>query len=182
MTVLQKCIVSAVLVFVPASVFAQGRVPHTDSGAIGGDVGLFLPRDAALSSGPTLEGFYEYYLSPRISVRTGVGWSNPAFDREHADKLRHVRIALDAVHNWEGGSVHPFVGAGIGVYFLQVRANGNNIGDSESKLGGTIFGGAEFFTNNTTSVKAEARYHLIKNVGILNPDGLALTIGLKKYF
>ena len=32
------------------------------------------------------------------------------------------------------------------------------------------------------AVKAEARYHLIANRGDLNPDGLAVTIGLKKYF
>src|SRR3972149_1200959 len=180
MTCLKKCIVTAVLVMLPASAYAQGRVPHTDSAAIGGDVGIFLPRDASLTSGPVLEGFYEYYLSPRLSVRTGLGWANPAYDREHADKLRHFRVAIDAVRNWEGGAVHPFVGAGLGVYFLQAKDNGENSGDSESKLGGTIFGGEEFFANSTTSVKAEARYHMIKNVGPLNPDGLALTVGLKK--
>jgi hypothetical protein len=31
-------------------------------------------------------------------------------------------------------------------------------------------------------VKAEARWHVVQNVRGLNPDGLALTIGLKKYF
>ena len=28
-----------------------------------------------------------------------------------------------------------------------------------TKLGGTVFGGVEFFTSNTVSVKGEARYH-----------------------
>lgn len=170
------------LLAVPASASAQGRVPHTDSGAIGGDVGVFLPRDGAYDAGPAIEGFYEYYLSPRGSVRLGMGWANPKWSAEHSDSLRHVRVAADGVYNWEGGALHPFVGAGIGVYFLQFRDNGNSVGDSETKLGGTLFGGAEFFASPTTAIKAEVRYHLIQNIGLTNPDGLALTIGLKKYF
>ena len=59
---------------------------------------------------------------------------------------------------------------------------GESIGDSETKFGGTIFGGVEYFTSNTVSLKGEARYHLVANSGAYNPDGLSLTIGLKKYF
>lgn len=179
---LKNFILIGVLAAVPGSAHAQGRVPHTESGAIGGDVGVFLPRDEALNSGPVLEGFYEYYLAPRGSIRLGLGWANPKFASESSDSLRHVRVAADGVYNWEGGALHPFVGAGFGIYFLQVRDNGKSIGDSETKLGGTLFGGAEFFASPTTSVKAELRYHLIENVGLMNPDGFALTIGLKKYF
>jgi opacity protein-like surface antigen len=170
------------LLAVPSTAMAQRRVPAADSGAVGGDVGLFLPRDGALTTGPTLEGFYEYYLTPRNSIRVGAGWANPKLDREHSDSLRHIRIAVDTVYNWEGGAVHPFVGAGIGVYFLQAMDNGKALGESESKPGGTLFGGAEFFTSRTMSVKAEARYHLVKDALGLNPDGLALTLGVKKYF
>jgi hypothetical protein len=175
-------ILTALLVAVPCTAFAQRRVPATDSGAVGGDIGIFLPRDAALDAGPTLEGFYEYYLSPRISIRMGAGWSSPQGAVDDGDSLRQVRIAMDVVHNWEGGAIHPFVGAGIGVYFLQPKDNGHAFGDSENKLGGTVFGGAEFFTTRTVSVKAEARYHLVQDAFGGNPDGLALTVGLKKYF
>jgi hypothetical protein len=181
-SIITSIILSAVLLTLPASSWAQRRVPATNSAAVGGEVGVFIPREEALTTGPTLEGFYEYYLTPRNSLRMGLGWANPKFDRESSDSLRHVRVALDTVYNWEGGAVHPFVGAGIGVYFLQFRDNGQNSGDSESKLGGTLFGGAEFFTSRTMSVKAEARYHLVQNIGAFNPDGLALTIGVKKYF
>jgi hypothetical protein len=55
----------------------------------------------------TLEGFFEYYLTPRTSIRTGLGYSNPEFDREDEDSLRYIRIPLDVVYNWEGGKVHP---------------------------------------------------------------------------
>ena len=51
-----------------------------------------------------------------------------------------------------------------------------------ARLGATLFGGVELFTSNTISFKAEAKYHLIANAGTYNPDGLALTAGIKKYF
>ena len=179
-TIVRSSILAITLAMAPSYVHAQ--TPRTDSAAVGGDIGIFLPRDEALKSGLNLEGFYEYYLSPRTSIRLGVGWMNPKREVEDVDSWRYIRVAGDLVRNWEGGSVHPFVGAGLGIYFLQEKDNGENFGDSETKLGGTLFGGAEFFMNNTTSVKGEARYHLIQNVGGFNPDGLALTIGLKKYF
>ena len=91
-------------------------------------------------------------------------------------------VPFDIVYNWEGGALHPFVGAGLAAYFLQLKDNGRSFGDSETKLGATLFGGAEFFTGRTTSLKAEARYHIVDDVRGLEPDGLALTIGFKKYF
>lgn len=180
--VYKNLVLTGLLLALPLPAFAQRRVPATDAAAIGGDIGLFLPRDPILSTGPAVEGFYEYYLSARSSIRLGVGWASPKRAVEHEDALRYVRVAMDVVHNWEGGAVHPFVGAGFGVYFLQPMDNGQSFGDSESKPGGTLFGGAEFFTNRRTSVKAEARYHLVKDTVGVNPDGLALTIGLKRYF
>ena len=179
---LRRFIVFAIFMALGSAAAAQGRVPTTDSGAIGGDVGLILPRSDALDTGPVLEGFYEYYFAPRTSVRIGLGWMNPSFDREEDDSLRSLRVPLDLVYNWERGTVHPFVGAGLGIYFVQPKDNGESIGDSETKLGGTLFGGAEFFTSRTVSVKGEARYHVVGDVFGVNPGGLALTIGLKTYF
>ena len=182
MSFLKNVALTTVLVAMPAAMQAQRRVPATDSGAIGGDVGVLLPRDQTLTAGPALEGFYEYYLTPRNSLRLGVGWANPKLERESSDSVRHVRVAVDTVYNWEGGAVHPFVGGGLGVYFLQFIDNGNSLGDSESKLGATVFGGVEFFTSGTLSVKGEGRYHLVQKGLGMTPGGLGLTIGLKKYF
>jgi hypothetical protein len=166
----------------PATASAQRRVPARDAAAIGGDLGVFLPTDDNLDSGLVLEGFYEYYLSARISMRVGLGWAQPGFAQQEKFALRAVRIPFDIVHNWEGGAIHPFVGAGLGIYFLQVENDGESVGDSDTKLGATLFGGAEFFTGRKTSVKAEARYHIVDGIRGLEPDGLAVTIGLKKYF
>ena len=62
----------------------------------------------------------------------------------------------------------------------QPRNNGSNEGDSDANLGAN-FGGVEFSTGPTTSVKAEGPCHAVTNARGFNPDGLSLTIGLKKY-
>jgi len=173
-----------VIVLAPAVAAAQ-RTPTADSAAIGGDVGIFRPAADGLDTALSLDGFYEYYLSPRSSLRLGVGWTAPEYGAERDEKLRHIRIGGDLIYNWEGGAVHPFVGAGLGLYLLQPRENGRDTADSEAKLGGVLLGGLEFFMNRTTSLKTEASYHLISNVdnfGPRNPDGLKLSVGLKKYF
>jgi hypothetical protein len=174
----------ALCVGIPASASAQARMPHRDAGAIGGEVGIFLPNEDALTNGPVLEGFYEYYFTGRESLRVGVGWLNPKWEAETSDSLRQIRIGVDFLRNWEGGAVHPFFGAGLGTYFLQFRDNGESIGDSETKFGGTVFGGVEYFTSNTFAVKGEARYHVVMKTERfdLNPSGLSLTFGVKSYF
>ena len=178
-------VIAAAFALLPALVSAQGRTPRTDSAAVGGDVGLFRPSDDELEPALSLDGFYEYYWSPRTSLRLGLGWTNPEYDRDPEASVRHIRLGGDVIYNWEGGTVHPFVGAGLGVYIMEPRRNGDSLADSESKIGGVLLGGAEIFTSNTVTVKGEISYHLISNVddfGPANPDGLKLTIGLKKYF
>jgi hypothetical protein len=184
-TFLKLSLIAAIVALFPDLAQAQGRTPRTDSAAVGGDIGMFRPSADQLEPALSLDGFYEYYLSPRMSLRLGLGWTNPEYDRDPNSNVRYIRIGGDLIHNWEGGSIHPFVGAGLGIYILEPRSNGDSLAESESKLGGVLLGGAEFFTSNTVSVKGEVSYHLISNVdnfGPRNPDGLKLTIGLKKYF
>jgi len=174
----------ALTLALPTAAAAQARMPHEGASAVGGEVGIFLPKEDALTKGPVVEGFYEYYLSARDSLRVGVGWMNPKWEAEDSDSLRQIRIGADLVRNWEGGAVHPYLGAGLGAYMLQFRDNGENLGDSETKFGGNVFGGVEYFTSNTFSVKGEARYHVVSktNAFELNPSGLSLTFGVKGYF
>jgi hypothetical protein len=40
----------------------------------------------------------------------------------------------------------------------------------------------ELYARCSLAVRGEARYHLVSNARGLNPDGLALTTDLKKYF
>jgi hypothetical protein len=166
----------------PATAAAQARMPHQAANAIGGEAGIFLPTQSGMTSGPGFDGTFEHYLTARDSLRFGVGWMQPSQTANHNAKMRQVRLTGELVHNWEGGQVHPFVGAGLGWYFLQPNVNGSNLGSSATKFGGTLLGGAEFFTSKTIAVKGEARYHIVQKSGAYDPSGLSLSIGLKSYF
>jgi len=76
----------------------------------------------------------------------------------------------------------PFVGAGVGSYFLQPMDNGDSFGPSNTRVGARFLGGVEFFTARTFSVKGEARYDVVPKVNGYNPSGLSLSIGVKSYF
>jgi opacity protein-like surface antigen len=175
--VLGLCIIS------PRAVAAQERAPHTGSTAVGVDVGTFIPRDNQLDPALIVNALLEYYLTPRVSLRTDFGVTNPGFSRESSDSLRQIPLRADVNYNWEGGKLHPFVGAGVGAYFIQFKDNGQALGDSETKPGFNLGGGLEYFTGRTVSLKGEARYHFIgKTRAGEDPSGLVFTGGIKKYW
>jgi opacity protein-like surface antigen len=162
---------------------AQEREPHSGSMAAGFDIGAFVPKDGTFESSLVLNALYEYYLTPRVSLRTEFGWADPSFKREGSDSLRQLPLRLDVNYNWEGGKWHPFVGAGVGAYFLQTRDNGQSFGDSETNAGFNFGGGAEYFLTRNFSLKGEGRYHVIDDTRSgLDPSGFAITGGVKKYF
>jgi hypothetical protein len=174
----------AIVLALPSQAFAQRRMPHADANAIGADVGLFAPRQDGMGTGLDIQGFFEHYLTARDSLRVDVGWMNAQQNNDSNKSVREVLVGGDLVHNWEGGAIHPFVGAGLGVYFVQPRVSGSNNGNGTTKFGGSVSGGLEFFTSKTFAVKAEARYHVVTDWSEAgyNPSGLALTIGIKSYF
>jgi opacity protein-like surface antigen len=161
---------------------AQERAPHTGSTAVGVDVGMFVPRETQLDNALIVNALIEYYLTPRVSLRTGFGLTDPGFSQQ-ATSLRQIPLRADVNYNWEGGKWHPFVGAGVGAYFLQPKIDGHSFGDSETKPGFNMGGGIEYFTSRTVSLKGEARYQIIGNTRSgQDPSGLVLTGGLKKYW
>lgn len=174
--------VAAAACLSPTTAEAQRRMPHKDANAVGAEVGVFLPQQDGMSTGLDVAGFFEHYMTARNSLRVGVEYADPKVERETSDSVKQVRVGADLVHNWEGGAVHPFVGAGLGAYFLQPRDNGHDSGDGATKFGGTILGGLEFFTSKTFAVKGEVRYDAVTKWNDYNPSGLALTIGVKGYF
>src|SRR5436190_9451468 len=172
----------AAVLGLPATTAAQERMPHAGAGALSGEVSVFLPQQSGMTTGPELGGYYEYYLTARNSLRLGVDWANPKQEADPNARTRQIRVGVDLIHNWEGGAVHPFVGAGLGTYFLQPRLNGANLGESATKVGGTLIGGVEFFTSDTFAVRTEARYNVVQKSGPYNASGLSLAIGVKTYF
>jgi len=166
----------------PVLATAQGRVPHEESTALGFDVGGFMPRSDLLDGSGLMSVNYDYYVTPRVSLRSSFGWTNPEFHTSGPDSLRQMPLRLDMNYNWEGGAWHPFVGAGLGAYFMQFRNNGQTIGDMESKFGVNLGGGLEYFFNRSVAFKGEGRYHAVQKVRGVQPSGVALTAGLKTYF
>lgn len=176
-------VITALLVLAPVSnVAAQPRVPDTEMWGVGGDIGVFFPQESGLNTALELQALAEYYLTPRTSIRTGFGWTSPSFEGREDDGLRVTRLTIDVQYNWERGKIHPFVGGGIGAYFLRLIENGQAIGDTHSDAGLAFGGGIEYFTSRTVTVKGEARYHIVKDDVVPDASGLSLTVGLKKYF
>ena len=179
---LQRSAVVACLVLMGPLLAAAQPVPNTGQAALGGEIGLFVPADDQLDSGLVGGGLLEFYVSPRVGIRGSVMAIRSGYDRRDDDDERQVRIGADVIYNWEYGKVHPFVGAGLGVHLLRFHRDGDNEGPNDNELGGQILGGAEFFMNRKWTVKTEARYQWVADRPNLNPDGFAVTIGVKRYF
>jgi opacity protein-like surface antigen len=172
-----------VLVAAPLRAEAQEqRVPEAGSFAAGVSVGVLVPVSDELSTGALASGHYEYYETPRHSVRTAIGRTNPSIAIGAVDSLMQTPLQIDANYNWEGGRWHPFVGAGVGVYFLQFRSDPMASDNRETRFGFNTGGGIEYFVTRRLALKGEGRYHAVPDVRGEEPSGTALTLGLKTFF
>jgi hypothetical protein len=172
-----------VIMFISAAsaASAQPRVPDAGMAAVSGSIGVIFPDDPF---GPdvALGGAFDYYVTPRLSLRPGVMWADPDVE-DHDESLRRVGLLFDVIYNWEHGKWHPFAGGGVGAYFFQPKAGGEPFRDDETNIGVSLSGGIEYFTTRTTSIKGEAQYFIIDQGGLpQSPSALALMLGVKKYF
>ena len=170
---------TALMLVLPLAAAAQ---PRQGQVALGGDIGLFFPTDEQLDGALTGGGFIEIYPAPRVSVRPSLFLSAPEYERADAEHERQTRLGVDVIYNWERGRYHPFVGGGVGAHFLQFTRDGEDIGDTDTVLGVAALGGLEVFLNRAWTFKGEGRYQWVDDERGFNPDGLALTVGLKRYF
>lgn len=170
-----------VLVCVLATPALAQPVPDEGMGALGGELGVFLP-DEQFESALMLGGTLDYYINPRVGVRGQLGWANPNFENS-GDSLRHTWLTGNVHYNWEGGAWHPFVTGGLGLYFLSLDLDGRDEDFDETKFGVNLGGGVEYFTGAMTTLKMEGAYHFIGDDDLpWEPSGLTLSIGLKRYF
>src|SRR4029450_9729412 len=88
--VLGACIVR------PGVAVAQERAPHAGSTAVGIDVGVFVPKASDFANALIVNALLEYYLTPRFSLRTNFGLTDPGFVRESSDSLRQIPLRVDA--------------------------------------------------------------------------------------
>jgi hypothetical protein len=161
---------------------AQAQTPDTGLIGAGADIGVLFP-DSAFEPTLTLDGFAEYYVTPRISVRSLLAWANPGFDNRTEDKFRQVKLLFSGVYNWEFVEWHPFVTAGAGAYFVRQLLDDAADPDGETRGGINFGGGVEYFTSSESAVKAEGRWDIVSRPpGLPDATGFTLTIGYKRYF
>lgn len=150
--------------------------------AAGIDAGVFFPHDA-FENTLTIEGFGEYYVAPRLSLRGMLNYANPGFQNRTEDHFRQARLTFNAVYNWEGGVWHPFVTAGAGAYFVRPHLEGRDDPDGETRGGINLGGGGEYFIGRQTAIKGELRWDIVSHPpGLSDATGATLTVGVKRYF
>src|SRR5438105_2282388 len=96
---------------------AAQRAPAPGMVGIGASIGADIPADPALDKGLDVAGTIEGYLTSRVSVRGQVGaaWWD-IVGHSFVGTVKPVYVDGNIVYNWEGGAVHPYVTAGIGMY------------------------------------------------------------------
>ena len=175
---------SALLASAPAS--AQ-RAPASGFWAVGGSFGVSVPSDPSLDKGLAAAVSLEGYLTSRVSVRGQLGGSWwDTVNRNVEGMVAPVQLDGNIVYNWEGGKVHPYVTAGVGMYRYRSAFPGGPTG-SDTNAGFDVGGGIEYFYTRRSTVTGEVLYHRVgafnTPVATFNDGSLwSLAIGLKGYF
>ena len=163
------------------------RVPAEGMWAAGGSLGAAAPSDAALQNGLDIAGNLERFFTPRVSLRgqLGASWWDIQ-GHSFNGTVKPLFATANAVYNWEGGVVHPYVTGGIGVYHF--RGPGTTSADvSDTKAGVNFGGGLDYFIDRRTTMGGELLYH---KVGAFDTPLAAFGdgsfwrfgFGLKRYF
>jgi hypothetical protein len=163
------------------------RVPAEGMWAVGGSIGAAAPADAALQNGLDLAGNLERFFTPRFSLRGQIGASWLDIQgHSFTGTVKPIFGTANAVYNWEGGAVHPYVTGGIGIYHFS--GPGTTSADiSDTKTGANFGGGIDYFIDRRTTMGGELTYHKVG--GFDTPmaafgDGSfwRFGFGLKRYF
>jgi hypothetical protein len=176
--------VSAFLLAVASPARAQTTRPTPDRNVIGYgfDVGVLFP-DEEFESTFAFDGFGEYYLTPRISVRSMLAWAHPGVDGRTEDHFRQVKLLFGANYNWIYKRFRPFGGAGAGVYFVRLKLDG--VEDPEGETRGGLFfgGGSDYILNDESAIKVEIRWDIVSDPpGLPDASAATLTFGYKRFF
>jgi len=160
------------------------RVRTPDKGVIGYGVdgGVLFP-DEAFENTFTFDGFGEYYIRPRVSIRSLLSFASPGFSGTNDDSFRQVKLLFSGVYNWEKASWRPFAQVGAGFYFVRQKFDVAPDPPGETRGGLNFGGGAEYLLSSEAAIKFELRWDVVSHPFLL-PDasGTTLTVGYKRYF
>ena len=165
-------------------ILAQTRVRTPDKGVIGYGVdgGVLFP-DEAFENTLTFDGFGEYYVTPRVSIRGLFAFASPGLSGANEDHFRQTKLLFSGVYNVEKGSWRPFAQFGAGFYFVRLKLDAETDPPGETRGGLNFGGGSEYLLNNEAAIKVELRWDIVSHPFLL-PDatGTSLTFGYKRYF
>jgi hypothetical protein len=154
-------LISALICATPQAIDAQVHTPGENTVALGGNVGVHAVDTVSEDDlGANLEAFAEYYYTPRVSLRAMYGWAEPEQALIPGGTLRHQRVLVNFIYNWELGRFRPFATVGGGAYFLQRRQDGESLGDGVTKPGGNIGWGLEYYLR-TFAIRTEMNVHIL---------------------
>jgi len=128
---------------------------------------------------PVFTGSFEYYTSPRVSWRGLLGVTSFDADFPGGGSVDATFLTGNILYNWEGGSVHPYVTGGVGVY----QKDGSSSLPSEfdeTVIGLNGGGGIDWFLGSRWALEFEGTLH-----GLTGEDPntfLLATAGIKFWF
>jgi hypothetical protein len=177
--------VSALVLVVASPARAQAPRPTPDKNVVGYgfDAGVLFP-DAAFESTLTLDGFGEFYVTPRVSVRAMLVWASPGIDTRPGDHFKQFKLLFGGNYNWIYKSLRPFAGGGAGAHFLSLKLD-DGLPDPEGETRGGIYfgGGTDFILNEESAIKAEFRWDIVSDPpGLPDASGATITVGYKRFF
>jgi len=169
---------------VPSLAAAQPQLqPHGGSVAIGGDIGFYI-SDEELNVTYTPQVFFEFYPTNRWSIRTMVAYHRPDYT-DGGRSLDQWVGTVNLTHNWEYDYWHPFVSIGAGYYSAQyIEGDATYIGPRYNRPGANLAAGVEYFWSPKIAIKFEVDLHVVRSIKAVEAgsEGMALTVGIKKYF
>ena len=174
-------IAAAAMSFAAPAVHAQSTT--STIGAI--RLGEYIPVNSATQQTYGryyLTGGLDYYFQQnQTTSRSVISVDYTEFSKSGNDiRVIPVTIGQQSMEAARGQSVRPYIGYGVGAYFIHLKdPNDTNFGGSDTE-NATAFGGfLEAGLDLTTNLFLDARYHIVTPVKSVNTDSLEITAGLR---
>ena len=153
--------------------------------------GVFEPND--FSDG--LEGYdsgwnFDVGVGSRISPILAVEGTIGGYGADRGpDEVRVVPVTVGGRLVIPNPFIEPYVGGGIGFYFVNLKEPVNGIDDSDTTVGGYVSLGLDAWLNPRTALNIEGRYHMANptfssSFGDVDVDvsGWAVNLGVRLAF
>ena len=156
------------------------QAPKAGDMAVSGNLGFASAFDSNFEGiEPVFTGTFEYYSTPRVSWRGLLGFTSFEADSPSDAEVDFTFLNGNVSYNWEGGSLHPFVTGGIGLYSKDASSSLPPDTDG-TEFGLNAGGGLDWFLGERWALKFEGTFHGLAGD---EPDSFFLgTVGFKWWF